>query len=102
MPQASPRRGVGDTKPESILPRKPNYWLASSVESKKAPLLGCHLLFTEEVGFEPTVGCPTTVFKTAAIGHSATLPYSDYYRNEHLKQQPQFLKKWVRSRKIFA
>lgn len=29
---------------------------------------------TEEVGFEPTVGCPTAVFKTAAIGHSATLP----------------------------
>jgi hypothetical protein len=29
----------------------------------------------EEVGFEPTVGCPTTVFKTAAIGHSATLPW---------------------------
>ena len=28
----------------------------------------------EEVGFEPTVGCPTAVFKTAAIGHSATLP----------------------------
>ncbi len=31
---------------------------------------------SEEVGFEPTVGCPTTVFKTAAIGHSATLPLS--------------------------
>ena len=29
----------------------------------------------EEVGFEPTVGCPTAVFKTAAIGHSATLPH---------------------------
>ncbi len=29
---------------------------------------------TEEVGFEPTVGFPTSVFKTDAIGHSATLP----------------------------
>ena len=29
---------------------------------------------TEEVGFEPTIGCPIAVFKTAAIGHSATLP----------------------------
>lgn len=29
---------------------------------------------TEEVGFEPTVGCPTSVFKTDALGHSATLP----------------------------
>ena len=29
----------------------------------------------EGVGFEPTVGGhPTTVFKTVAIGHSATLP----------------------------
>jgi hypothetical protein len=31
----------------------------------------------EEVGFEPTVGCPTAVFKTAAIGHSATLPHEE-------------------------
>ena len=30
---------------------------------------------SEEVGFEPTVGgCPTSVFKTDAFGHSATLP----------------------------
>ena len=29
---------------------------------------------TEEVGFEPTVGCPTSVFETDAFGHSATLP----------------------------
>jgi hypothetical protein len=29
---------------------------------------------TEEVGFEPTVPCRTSVFKTDAIGHSATLP----------------------------
>ncbi len=28
----------------------------------------------ERVGFEPTVGCPTTVFKTVAIDHSATSP----------------------------
>jgi len=28
----------------------------------------------EGVGFEPTVGCPTSVFKTDAIDHSATLP----------------------------
>lgn len=29
----------------------------------------------EEVGFEPTDGCPSAVFKTAAIDHSATLPF---------------------------
>ena len=28
----------------------------------------------EDVGFEPTVPCSTTVFKTAAIDHSANLP----------------------------
>lgn len=32
---------------------------------------------TEEVGFEPTVPFKTAVFKTAALGHSATLPYLD-------------------------
>ena len=28
----------------------------------------------EGVGFEPTDGCPSPVFKTGAIDHSATLP----------------------------
>ena len=28
----------------------------------------------ESVGFEPTVGFPTTVFKTDALGRSATTP----------------------------
>ena len=28
----------------------------------------------EGVGFEPTVSCPTSVFKTDAIDHSATPP----------------------------
>ena len=28
----------------------------------------------ERVGFEPTEGCPSTVFKTAAFDHSATSP----------------------------
>ena len=28
----------------------------------------------ERVGFEPTVGCPTLVFKTSAFDHSATSP----------------------------
>jgi hypothetical protein len=30
----------------------------------------------EGVGFEPTVGCPTPVFKTGAFDHSATPPVS--------------------------
>lgn len=44
----------------------------------------------EEVGFEPTDGCPSTVFKTAAIGHSATLPQRNNNYNEpvlKLKQE---------------
>ena len=28
----------------------------------------------ERQGFEPWEGCPSTVFKTAAFGHSATSP----------------------------
>lgn len=31
-------------------------------------------LFAEAKGFEPPVGCPTAVFKTAAFDHSATPP----------------------------
>lgn len=31
-------------------------------------------LLEERVGFEPTVPCGTTVFKTAAFDHSATSP----------------------------
>ena len=32
----------------------------------------------ENVGFEPTVPCGTTVFKTAAIDHSANSPGQNY------------------------
>ena len=38
----------------------------------------------EGVGFEPTVGCPTAVFKTAAIDHSATPPTR--YKSQVLKK----------------
>ena len=38
------------------------------------PLSALYQRSTEEVGFEPTVPCGTTVFKTAAFGHSATPP----------------------------
>ena len=34
----------------------------------------------ERVGFEPTVGCPTAVFKTAALDHSATSPAGPIWR----------------------
>jgi hypothetical protein len=36
----------------------------------------CHLigLLAERVGFEPTVPCGTSVFKTDAIDHSTTSP----------------------------
>ena len=33
----------------------------------------------EKQGFEPWEGYPSTVFKTAAFGRSATSPYLDYY-----------------------
>jgi hypothetical protein len=34
-------------------------------------------LLAEAKGFEPLVGCPTAVFKTAAFDHSATLPRAE-------------------------
>ncbi len=33
----------------------------------------------EEVGFEPTDGFPSTVFKTAAFNHSAIPPFNIVY-----------------------
>ena len=33
----------------------------------------------EGVGFEPTVACATTVFKTVTIGHSDTPPSFEFY-----------------------
>ena len=38
-------------------------------------------LMAEEVGFEPTVPCGTTVFKTAAFNHSATPPLKRFEFN---------------------
>ena len=37
-------------------------------------MLDLHFLLAERQGFEPRVPCGTTVFKTAAIDHSATSP----------------------------
>ena len=38
-------------------------------------MLDLHFLLAERQGFEPRVPRGTTVFKTAAIDHSATSPY---------------------------
>lgn len=37
-------------------------------------LRNCLFCTAEREGFEPPVGCPTTVFKTAAFDRSATSP----------------------------
>jgi hypothetical protein len=42
---------------------------------QKMPLKGHFKSLAENVGFEPTVPCGTTVFKTAAIDHSANSPW---------------------------
>ena len=36
--------------------------------------------YAEDVGFEPTVPCGTTVFKTAAFDHSANLPFFNMFQ----------------------
>ncbi len=42
--------------------------------TKKSSQLGAHAFLAEEVGFEPTEPCGSTVFKTAAFNHSAIPP----------------------------
>ena len=37
----------------------------------------------EREGFEPPVGCPTTVFKTAALSHSAISPRTFSLTQDH-------------------
>ena len=61
---ANPRNGV------SFCPHLP--------PPKKAPF-GCPSV-AEGEGFEPPDSCPSTVFKTAALNHSANLPLSFVYR----------------------
>ncbi len=39
----------------------------------------------EGVGFEPTVACATTVFKTVTIGHSDTPPNFKFYIKTYAK-----------------
>ena len=50
--------------------------LDSDTELKKSipTYVEMDFLLAENVGFEPTVPCGTTVFKTAAIDHSANSP----------------------------
>ncbi len=48
---------------------------ALSLNTRRYLLLRIAPLFSEEVGFEPTDPCRPPVFKTGAIGHSATLPH---------------------------
>ena len=45
---------------------------------KKEATLSSHFTSAEKEGFEPPVHCCTTVFKTAAIDHSAISPLQRY------------------------
>ena len=73
LPQASLRQGLTSSIPNAaagILARK---------KVEKKPQINLDFLFyliflAERQGFEPRVPLGTTVFKTAAIDHSATSP----------------------------
>ena len=58
----------------------PSIEFASQTPNLKTPSLKSiilsRVLATEQVGFEPTVPCGTTVFKTASFNHSDTAPGS--------------------------
>ena len=47
-------------------------WIITTLNKKSLTI--CKAFSAENVGFEPTVPCGTTVFKTAAIDHSANSP----------------------------
>ena len=55
-------------------------WVTSTrlklVCKRKRPIAGALTCLAEEVGFEPTEPCGSTVFKTAAFNHSAIPPYA--------------------------
>ena len=43
---------------------------------------GFLLMMADRVGFEPTVSCPTPVFKTGALNHSAIYPSTILYKKK--------------------
>ena len=48
--------------------------VAQVLPGMKSPIAGAWGNLAEEVGFEPTEPCGSTVFKTAAFNHSAIPP----------------------------
>ena len=58
----------------------PNFIRSSAVTNsyQKTSLKQGHFNTAEAEGFEPPVSCPTMVFKTIALNHSATLPLSNF------------------------
>ena len=40
-------------------------------------------MVAEEIGFEPTVGCPTLTFQASTLNHSDTLPKMNYTKQTH-------------------
>lgn len=54
-----------------------NLWAIPSVAASPSSSLRYGEGLAEAEGFEPPVGCPTAVFKTAAFDHSATLPRAE-------------------------
>ena len=69
-PQTPPAGGKSVEAGRILSPRR--------IVSPCRPRFGFKMQFrflAEEVRFELTVGCPTPVFKTGALDHSATPPY---------------------------
>ena len=62
-------RAAHDLPVRILLPLRPG-----SAGHEKSPIAGAWGNLAEEVGFEPTEPCGSTVFKTAAFNHSAIPP----------------------------
>ena len=52
----------------------------------------------EREGFEPTVSCPTLVFKTSALNHSAISPNRSYFsiKNDPMQDVSEKQVQWIR------
>ena len=68
-------------------------------------LISSRLISAEKEGFEPPVHCCTTVFKTAAIDHSAISPlqrYNFFFSCKHFFKKKYFLSKTPNKSSIFV
>jgi hypothetical protein len=69
-------------KSKKQAPSRKKLYSLSSKRTFLLSLIACVFLFSERVGFEPTVTCATLVFKTNTLNHSDISPYFLPYQKQ--------------------